>query len=70
MSDDADDKSPNKDIDTALKELMKQVKGGKNVEMLSPDEVKSKVSILAIAVKWMQVKHNIKDGEDWNPDSI
>lgn len=60
------DKSPNKDIDKAIKKLMKDMEA----EGAAPDEIKAKVAVLQLAVKWEGVKHNIKDGEEWNPDSI
>jgi len=66
------DESPNKDIDKALKRLMKALepRRGDDAEPLAPDEVRAHVAVVATAIKWEQVKHNIKDGDDWNPSAI
>lgn len=73
------DKSPNKQIDDALKALMKAIKpktakkGDGEIEeeaQLAPDEIRAHVAVVAAAIKWEQVKHNIKDGEEFDPNSL
>lgn len=67
-----DKKGPNKDITKALKRLMKALEPakGKESEPLAPDEIKAHVQVIATAIKWEQVQHNMKDDADWNPESI
>jgi hypothetical protein len=60
------DKSPNKDIDKAIKDLMDDMKA----ENVSPDHIRAKAAVIAIAVKWEQVKHNIKDEGDFDPNAL
>lgn len=59
-------KSPNVAIDKAIKQLMKDM----DDKEASPDQLKARVAVLATAIKWEQVKHNIKDEGDFNPDNI
>lgn len=70
MSDDTD-KSPNKDIDKALKTLMKAVtKSMREDSELSPDEIKAKVAVISTAINWEKAKHHIRDGEEFDPTKI
>lgn len=57
-------KSPNADIDRALKKLMSQLDG----DSMPPDV---KVKIINTAINWEKVKHNIDESSGgFDPDSI
>lgn len=59
----SDPKTPNKDIDIAIKGLMKKIKGDIPIDMA--------VKVVSTAISWEKVKHQIKDTEEpWNPDTI
>jgi hypothetical protein len=60
------DKSPNKKIDSAIKKLMEEMMKAD----ASPDLLKAKVSVVALAVNWEKIKHSIKDEEEFNPADI
>lgn len=62
----AKEKSPNAAIDKAMKKLMDDM----DKTDASPDQLKARTAVLQAAMKWEQIKHNIKDGEDFNPDNI
>lgn len=67
------EKTPNGDIDNAIKHLMKSLKPrkkkkGEDESPLAPDEIKAQVAVIATAMKWEQIKHNIKDGEGLDPE--
>ena len=54
--------SPNKEIDKAIKSLMKDIEG-------KPPDIA--VKIINSAIAWEKVKANIKDTEDsFDPDNI
>jgi hypothetical protein len=61
------EESPNKDIDKALKDLLKSVTSGADV---IPDEVTAKVRVIQAAIAWEKVKHHVRDEEAYNPDAI
>lgn len=74
MSDDANvvsfdfpkDDSPNKDIDEAIRTLMRQVRA-KGDKALPPDVA---VKVINAAISWEKVKHGIKDKDtDFDPDA-
>lgn len=55
--------SPNKQIDAAIKKLLKDCEGAITPEQES--QIKVKAEVLKVAMNWEKVKHNIieKDGE-------
>ena len=61
-------KSPNKDIDKALKRLMKALEPakGKESEPIAPDEIKAHVAVVTAAINWEKAKHGIVG--DQEPD--
>lgn len=70
MAEEKDD-SPNKDIDKALKMLMKAVtKSLKEDSELAPDEIKAKVAVISTAINWEKAKHNIRDGDTFDPSFL
>ena len=60
------EKSPNPAIDKAIKKLMAEM----DSQTASPDELKSKATVIKIAIDWEKAKHNIKDEETFDPNSI
>lgn len=55
-------KSPNKDIDKVLKELLKDI---------ATHPVEIRVKIIAQAISWEKVKNHIKDDSDqFDPDKL
>jgi hypothetical protein len=57
-------KSPNADIDRAIKAMMKQIEGTE----IPPD---TKVKIINTAINWEKVKHHIDEGSDgFDPNSL
>ena len=61
----SDEKSPNKEIDKSIKDLMKEIKGE-----IIPENVTAKVRVLQIAIQWEKVKHHIRDQEEFDPNNI
>ena len=61
------EKTPNSEIDRALKKLLKECEG--EIAPEKADSMKVKVEVLKAAMSWEKVKNNIKDkndeGQEW-----
>lgn len=68
MSSDKKDKTPNAEIDKALKDLLKKVTD-KTAEIV-PEDVTARVKVIQTAIQWEKVKHGIRDDSDFDPDAI
>lgn len=68
MSDKKD--SPNKEIDKALKDLLKKVTT-EGESSIAPDEIRAKVAVIQAAISWEKVKHHInEDNDEFDPAKI
>lgn len=62
MSEDKE-KSPNPQIDAALKKLMKKLED-------ENEALETKLKLINTAINWEKVKHQIKDEEEFDPTKI
>jgi hypothetical protein len=61
------DESPNDEIDSAIKDLMKRLKGKPSDTPVPLDEA---VKVINAAISWEKVKHQIKDNEGFDPSAL